>query len=330
MAIVLIVSVHCIFLDFINWEIPDSFIATLLYYFLLLSSTLFVFIAGFLFQHLSNKYSFKHYIFSKLKFIILPYIIVSIPAIVKVIYLPFSDDIQLIPDYPVFAQVLAYYVTGNHIGSFWFIPAITIFYILSPIFFALDKNRTIYWFLPLLFMVSVLIPREVSPYHTIHNPLQSFAHFFSVYIFGMFVSRYKEQVLQYSQRYLWVLVIIFTVFFSMELYYKLIFYNELVNYGFNFFRWIALCLIITYLFFKYDHKIGKKLNPLAEMSFGIFFVHSYFLSFLQKTFSYLQISLSGNILIILCVSAFIISASMTFLWVMKKTFGNHSRLLVGY
>jgi len=44
-------------------------------------SVYFVFIAGFLFQYLSRKYAYKTYLINKLQNVLLPYFLISIPAI---------------------------------------------------------------------------------------------------------------------------------------------------------------------------------------------------------------------------------------------------------
>jgi len=326
LTIILIVAIHCVYLDFIAWP-PDSYSVRIIHSFLHLGSTLFVFIAGFLFQYLSHKYSFKRYITSKLKYVILPYIIVSFPAIIKIIYFPFADDVLLFADYPPIMQVFLYYATGRHMNALWFMPTIIIFYFFAPLLFSLDKKAAFYWFLPLFMLISLVVQREIFP---VHNPLQSFVHFFSVYVFGMFVSHYREQVFDYVKRYWWLLVSLVIVLFLAELYYKYGVRLLLIRDGFSHFRWLGFALIAMYFFYRYEKTFGNRMFLLAEMSFGIYFVHSYALTALGKSFSYLQLSLPGNAFTYLFVVALVIVSCMIGLWVTKKIFGGYSRMLVGY
>src|SRR5688572_27982578 len=55
-------------------------------------TVLFVFIAGFLFRHLTHdRFDFKDYIKQKTKVVILPYIIVSLPILILRLYLGFGE-----------------------------------------------------------------------------------------------------------------------------------------------------------------------------------------------------------------------------------------------
>ncbi len=326
LAIIFIVAAHCIYLNFMQWD-AVSLTPRIINTFFELSSTLFIFISGFLFQYLSHKYTFKRYITSKLKFVILPYILVSIPAIVKILYFPFADDVQLFQEYSKPIQVLAYYATGNHMGALWFIPALTFFYLLAPLLFILDKKRFFYWLLPLFFIVSVLVPREITP---IHNPLQSMVHFFSIYVLGMFVSHHREKIFPYISKFSWLLVSFIIIFFAIELYYSLVLYNNFVSATANLFRWAISALLFSYLFKIYDQKMRNILSVPAEMSFGIYFVHGYTLTFIQKMFSYFNLSLDGSIITFLAVLILTLFLSMLGLWVVKKIVGKRSRMLVGY
>ena len=51
-------------------------------------TALFIFISGFLFQHLSAKYEFKNYMSKKWTNVIMPYLVVAIPGIVLCLLCP--------------------------------------------------------------------------------------------------------------------------------------------------------------------------------------------------------------------------------------------------
>ena len=63
-------------------------------------SVYFVFIAGFLFQFLSRKYQYNRYLEKKVKNVILPYVLVSIPAILLCIWRdqPYYPDVGFAAD----------------------------------------------------------------------------------------------------------------------------------------------------------------------------------------------------------------------------------------
>ncbi len=82
-AILYIVIVHCI--SAFNWD-HARFAEALLRIFLTYGTVCFVFIAGYLFQHLAEQYEFQKYITKKLLYVGLPYFIWSIPAIIYFVF----------------------------------------------------------------------------------------------------------------------------------------------------------------------------------------------------------------------------------------------------
>src|SRR5687767_4325167 len=104
-------------------------------------TVLFVFIAGFLFQHLTHhKFDFKHYFFQKIKVVILPYLIVSIPIIMLRLALG-SSELSLpigFDEHPMAYRIFYFIITGVHMVPFWFIPMIFLIYLSAPVFHLLD------------------------------------------------------------------------------------------------------------------------------------------------------------------------------------------------
>ena len=103
---------------------------------------LFVFIAGFLFQYLKKKFEYRSYLIRKTRYVILPYLIISaLPIGLKLIGLHQSDWVppEMIPD-GIFGKAVFYLASGKHLGPFWFIPMIVIFYIISQLLIKIDKQ----------------------------------------------------------------------------------------------------------------------------------------------------------------------------------------------
>lgn len=100
------------------------------------SSIFFFFIAGYLFQHLSERFNFGKYIFQKFKTVIVPYLILSIPAIFIFTVLAKRTGVwSWFYLLPVWEQVALFLLTGKHLAPLWFVPTITIFYFFAPFFF---------------------------------------------------------------------------------------------------------------------------------------------------------------------------------------------------
>ena len=99
---------------------------------------------GFLFQHLSHKYDMLNYWKKKFQTIILPYFVISIPAILLRLhnnYVPFTvSESAHFEDWNVVLKIVYFYATGAHLLPFWYIPMIILFYCISSLLVILDKN----------------------------------------------------------------------------------------------------------------------------------------------------------------------------------------------
>ena len=84
-AILLIVGVHC--RTSIAWP-QESITHDVFFYALDFATILFVFISGFLFQYLNQQnLDYPSYLLKKIKHVIIPYVIVSIPAIADKLFI---------------------------------------------------------------------------------------------------------------------------------------------------------------------------------------------------------------------------------------------------
>ena len=85
------------------------------------ATTWFVFISGYLFSHIEKNINFKYidYIYKKFKFVIIPYLILSIPAILVGLYFQRHTLLELnVAEYILWSLS----VGGSVVGPMWFIP----------------------------------------------------------------------------------------------------------------------------------------------------------------------------------------------------------------
>lgn len=292
------------------------------------TSILFLFISGYLFQHLSYKFTVKHYYLNKLKYVILPYLIISTPIILLKLYpmpayaLSHFDNANISLAY----QVLIFLTTGKHLLPFWFIPVIVLFYSLAPLLYQLDKKGKVYYFLPLFIVVSLLVPRT-----ELNDIPRLFIHFFSVYLFGMFMSHYKERVWTFSSRY-WKLVTLLIISISVVV--VLLPYDSYEHLSFMYLHKMLLCWFFIYFLTRYADKIPNQLSLLAEVSFGIYFIHYIFAIAYRKGLNYIfEYNFDSSPFVWLIIWTFGIF-SITLVCVItivliKRIFGIRSRLLIG-
>ena len=313
-AIFYIVAGHCI--SAFDWQYAP-FLGRIIRMLLGNGTVFFVFIAGYLFQYLSHKYKPKKYLFTKLTTVLLPYLLVSIPAIVYFVF--FQQRETVWPgfyDNPHWLQVIYFYLTGLHLAPFWFIPMICLFYIISPVLYALDKHKVSYLLLPFLILLSCNYPRG--------DVLQSFVHFLSVYFFGMYLSHYRESINGFLIKA--TTIFLLTAIYLSLLYFEYIFENIVYL---NFIRKLILCCIFIGLLLVFDIKY-KPLELLAEWSFGIFFIHSYIITLFKLTEQkFLGHILIGNIPLFIFFVALIFSICLLIVGLLKKIFGNKTKYIIG-
>lgn len=281
-------------------------------------TVLFVFISGFLFQHLSYKFEYKNYLTKKVKNVIMPYLWTSIPGIAFCLILHKGTYSDLNP----FVQIFIYVTTGMCNEPTWFIPMIVLFFISSPVLLSLEKKNLLYKFLPVFFIITILVTRVYYDFGQIENAgcryimqlfslLVSYIHFFSIYVFGMFCSANKDIIVKfYNKRQL---------LFSAALIVGAI--SVFLNYNYNFINFSMAKIFFTMLILGYLNKydtfilshsyLNKPLDILAKYSFGLFFIHYYILyllnefspinNYLESLFNnkYIGIFIAGNIRFVL-------------------------------
>ena len=103
-----------------------------LYYFVGDATTWFVFISGYLFYYLEvNNFKYADYLWKKLKYVILPYLILSIPVIF--FWISISQNL-LYGLTPLKFMLWSLLAGGIAVGPMWFIPMIALFFIFTPVF----------------------------------------------------------------------------------------------------------------------------------------------------------------------------------------------------
>ncbi len=330
-AILMIVTGHL--LDYLKWQ--DERVILFLSILIDNSSVYFVFIAGFLFQHLSAKYETQDYWKKKLQYVILPYVIVSLPAIA--LFLLQRPEMPPWFEYrygnwATWQQVLALYFTGAQQGPFWFIPMIMLFYGIAPWLISLDRRPKLYWSLPGLLMISLIIHRPGSN----ENAVVSFIHFFSIYLLGMFVCHYKQRVLKVVSRTWGSLIAIVLMWIGIEM--VITEPNTIVMLtSANTIEKAILCLVILFFLQRIDNKlpqsIHKTMSLIANLSFGIFFIHFYIIQmehelirhYLGESVWLLQANPATVLLHVVAVTGICIGILLG----IKKVFGDKSRFIVG-
>lgn len=301
-------------------------------------TVLFLFIGGFLFQHLThNRFEYKKYLEQKFLNIILPYIIISIPLII--IRLNTNFESLTLPDgfhdKPVWYQFFYHLLTGSHMPPFWFISTIMLFYISAPVLHAIDNRMFYRYSFPFVLAITLFTFR---PEHNA-NTFLSYVHFIPVYIAGMWASYNKERILVLGDKLMYPLLIIYLVLTFAEAggYLSLsrdMTFQQMVNSGsliFNvyMFKALILCIFLVLLFYKLGNREMPILEVLGHYSFGVFFVHYILISVTRKIIEATGVVINFSLITYLIYFTFILMSSILTVYLVKKFAGRYSRYLIG-
>lgn len=258
------------------------------------STILFVFIAGFLFKHLNaGKFDYGKYLKRRFLVVILPYFVVSIPALVdKLVFDRVGEHwwlTQSFDEQPVVMKVVEMLLTGRHNGTFWFMPMIAIIYLLSAPLIAFSRKRTFLYIAPVIVVAGLF----TVAYGYRSNIWLSLLYFLPVYLFGMWVCVARDFFYRHTAVIMpvalggWLLITILEIT-------SVIPFDELmslrdVNYlvlmfNLNKLKVLLLCifcLLVTHS--RLNRNVGI-LGLSGQFSFGIFFIHLYVIAVLQRLY----------------------------------------------
>lgn len=300
-------------------------------------TTMFLFIGGFLFQHLTHAhFNFGKYMSQKFKNLILPYLIISLPLIWLRIQTPF-DSPALPEDFSersALHQAGHLLLTGAHLPPFWFISTIILFYFTAPVLHYLD-NRTFYrYVLPVILLASLFTYR---PEHNA-NPLFSYLHFIPVYMLGMAASFYKGKILSDDPGPFYLLLGIYLIMCLAELLGwtalpRNIHFEDVLNgtIGFNlyFLKTLILCFVWLTFFYRLRNRTLPTLELLGAYSFGLFFVHYFYISLSRKIFEMNNIPFDFSAITYIIYFLIVMMASTVTVYLVKRVTGRYSRYLIG-
>lgn len=304
------------------------------------ASSLFVFISGFFFHHVFyNDFKYKKFLIHKFKKIFIPYLSLSVLCFT---ILPFIQETQpWVRDYgtaETFSEYVRLYSTLLIIGKaqppYWYIPFITIMFLLSPVFIAFLK-------LPYKALVSVFLILMVGAMiwqKSLHqmSPLHAVAYFSHMYILGMIVSIKKDKILHYFDNKLLPLglVIISLSVANLHIYGKYKIGAKASMFDFNGFdilvpQKVILCFFIIGLLNKLSFLKDKTgiMKDITTGSFSLYFLHFFVVQIMTP---YISRGPAPGVMAILLKSTFVVLTTLALAKLIKKLLGSKSKYLIGW
>ena len=325
---------------------------------------LFVFIAGFLFQYLSYKFDLKTFYKKKILNVVCPYIVTLTPAVMLCTFcnnnvqIPFHGMSKLIqiPSYYAFGFLLNYPV--------WFMGMIFIIFLIAPLLLYINRNKIMMYSSLFISLTAAMCFNRPGLGRIMHYKLNTditLAHrylmyllfyirealfFLSVFLLGMFLCRYIEDN-QDKIKFIARAILFYSSLTLLFLY--ILFVYKQVNFGQAIIRFseIFFCLslfICTENYIKNVRWLDKTLKFLAEYSFGIFFIHAYFINLLDHSSIYdfygtvndfwsTSHNSSSSLIHALIKFSFALFGSIITLWIVKKALNKigvkNTRMFIG-
>ncbi|MGY5353868.1 acyltransferase family protein [Wenyingzhuangia sp. IMCC45467] len=337
-AIIFVISSHVFYLVEYN---PSSVFELFIYNTIVGSSTPFVFISGFLFHHVfCEKYKFKQFLGNKIKYVLLPYLLMSIAAILFILYKIYIDtlDVSINDNLSYIKTILFYYVTGSHIVAYWYVPFVMLLFLTSPLHVLfINKLKTKQQIIiTLIFLfISVLVHRPNTGY--IFKAIQAVFYYTPVYLIGIICSMNKEYLYRKFKKKELLLFCGFLIFVFFQIYFNSNGNSFKSPFKFEGFDLMILQKILLSIFlFVILHKLESIkipfLNIVAKYSFGMFFIHGYVMyayGIVLNKFISPSFMNNYSFCIYLGSSIIIIFISLLLVMLIKKVFNNKSRYLIG-
>lgn len=340
-AIVIIVIGHC---DIFFIDVRHDMFTDLFYILSFGGTSLFVFISGFLFNHIFlERYNYKKFVRKKMTKVLLPYTIMSLIPIANYVFIKgkdLSSDSYFMPKgddvfTEYFIPAIKYYTSGEQMMAYWYIPFIMVVFFMSPVHVYFSK-----WNIKLQLLILAV---SIFFSTLIHRPIisaglylfQSVLYFTPIYLFGIVCSQQKDFIYKKFQRkehmFLMISILLGLIQYKNGVvgnYHK----NPFVFNGFDLMilQKSSLCLFFMIWLHRFERNKNKTLQILASNSFGIFFIHGFVIFFMRKLQIKYEISMEFNFWIsYTLIVGLVLLISTTISLVIKKIFPKKSVYIIG-
>jgi peptidoglycan/LPS O-acetylase OafA/YrhL len=330
MTILLVVAGHC----YNNWEI-DTIAEITIANLITGATAIFVFISGFFFHFaFYHRYNYKKFIISKARNVALPYLIISTISMLGMLYfLGYITFPIIFTDNPTQQNILAYFFnlgTGRTWTAYWYVPFIMVMFALSPFFIWYIKLSTQLQIALMLIclVLSVFIQRPTLNL----NPVHSAMYLTGFYMLGIMYSLHRPKISTFldKTKLFWLLAALAVALATALL-------GQVGNaHKMTPWEYAGLDLMVPLKLITIPAMLSacmwlqafnvKLLLYLAEISFGLFFVHTLVLrASLAVFFKDWAHGFMGFLVLFLTV--IIISTAIIF--TIRKIFKKRSRYIVG-
>jgi hypothetical protein len=284
----------------------------------------FVFISGFLYRHVFyGRTSYGDFMRKKALYVGLPYVVFGVPFAVIGI---------------VLGDFIALFTTGRMQVAYWYIPCAFLLFLASPLFDRFIRLE-VKWRVAALLATIALALWIHRPVDNL-NPVQSFLYVANFYLFGMLFYEYRAAIVAFVGRPP-VIAALALAIVAVAAIQALVLQNT-SNIEHNFGDgWLPVgldlmvvqkyvgILLFCGIFSLLGDRASTPLSFVADISFGLFFVHDAVLAVLMR----LPVGLSPHIgepyADLALYSVIVLLISIGIVLAVKRLTGRRSRYIIG-
>ena len=341
-AILFVVVSHVILVPCLHTSFQEP-VHAVCFLFFTNATVFFVLISGFLFQHINDNPGFRYGRLMKKKFlnVYLPMLVMSLPAML--LYFAYADQVRSLLGAPAVERSVAEEVLGGlfalvaglWLGPYWYIPFIMMVFAISPLIL-----RFIRWRYSLGLTLATIplgfffFPRTFDLWPAV------IPYFLPLFVLGAILSYRYDSIQGHIERGLLVygilalacMVVCFLVPHQEPTYAGIFNVSPRAGVHSVVSGWFKVFLAMFFwgLLIKCEHREFKLLDRIAAYSFGIYFIHSYFLNLGLFHYNNLWPPPGGlSLLVTLAYCILVPLLSLAIAMLIKRVFRRYARYVAG-
>lgn len=299
------------------------------------STVYFALISGILYAYWLHRKPHSEFLKSRATSVVLPYAIVTV-GLTLMLYVLDATRGNVSPNPAEFVQIALYNLLfGEAWNHLWYIPVITVLYVISPALLRLANAPKMRWAVVIIVLLPLIATRTATDV-----TVQMLIYFTGVYTVGLLIGRDPESSITYLSE-IWSQLVVLAFLTAAGIAY--LDWAQIDKFGFVSLResmvYVLRMTLAALMLIALRHSAGrmnpaitKTLKVLALYSFGIYFLHAPLLRPIAKGIGLLMPEGNpGWALSVAVISALCLALAITIAIVklIKLVAGSRSKYLIG-
>lgn len=340
LAIVFVVSAHCLSMPIFNFK-NDSIQYHIIVYLFSGSTSFFVFILGFIFfANYNSDFNYASFLYKKLKFVLLPYLIFSHFDFLYYTIISLSShllgwyyDKSLIIDYPYFGAL--FFGDSRIPIGLWFIPVAMITYLFLPCTTIMARSSRFNKIMGVLLLTLVASLIHRNSHNSIVGLFRNVVYFLPFLILGIFFSVDYFYLKKFNSWIVYIIlafIVIISFLMQCEVGQILEYNGNLIlsNFDFMIYQKLSLTMLLFLVFSRFKNLNFSLLHSIGNSSFGIFFIHGIVIYLINIFLRHTHVKYTTDSLwVYMLMSIFVVIVSFLIVNIIRKILGVNSKFYIG-